>query len=95
MGVPHMTTNRERAEATGAGVTVVHICGGVNTRYQARARRMGHRKWVLIGQPTRVERIAIQRMSRAFAHHRDYKRADVIMCADYYDPIQVCELVRK
>jgi hypothetical protein len=34
-------------------------------------------------------------MSAAFAANRNYKRADVIMWADYYDPVQLCELVRR
>lgn len=42
------------------------------------------------------EAAAIDLMTQAFSVVPGrYKRADVIMVADYYDPIQVCELVRK
>lgn len=37
---------------------------------------------------------AIKRMADAFAEGR-YKRGDVILTADYYDPVQVVELVKK
>lgn len=72
----------------------VHICIGVGKMYQARARRLGCRNWILIGEPTTSYDEAVIDMATAFAAH-DYKRADVIMCADYYEPIRVCELVRK
>lgn len=78
----------------GRSLSSVHICTGVNTRYQARARWEGHRLYQLIGKPTKSYAIAVKRMAAAFAEG-DYKRADVIMWADYYDPEQICELVRR
>jgi hypothetical protein len=36
-------------------------------------------------------------MAKAFAddRHNFYNRADVIMTADWYDPVQICELVNR
>lgn len=73
----------------------VNICTGVNTRYRARARYYGCRNYVLIGTPTKSYKLAIQRMAAAFADNPNYKRADVMVLAEYYDPLMVCELVRR
>ena len=62
--------------------------------YQARGRPCHCRRYVLIGKPTKSYTTAIMRMAAAFDYHL-YKRADVIMTADYYEPIQLCELVRR
>ena len=70
------------------------ICGGVGKRYQARARWPGYRNWRLVGKPTISYRAALRRMAEAFSSGR-YQRADVLMTADYYDPVQLCELVRR
>ena len=72
----------------------IYICQGTNTRFQARARWAGYRHYDLIGKPSKSSTVAIMRMARAFAEH-GYKRADVIMTADYYDPVHICELVRR
>ncbi len=74
--------------ATGA------ICGGVNKRYRARVRSFGCRRWTLIGEPVQSYGFALQRMVEAFGEGGCH-RADVIMWADYYDPVQLCELVRR
>ena len=70
------------------------ICGGVGKRYQARTRGPGFQRWWLIGKPTKSYRVALRRMAEAFSEGTP-KRADVIMWADYYDPEQLCELVRR
>ncbi len=70
------------------------ICFGLNTRYQARARWAGYRRYQLIGKPTRSYRVAVMRMAKAFAT-REYKRADVVFWADYYDPEMLCELMQR
>lgn len=72
----------------------IHICTGTNVRYRARTRWHGFQRYELVGKPTRSYKVAIMRMARAFADNRNVKRADVIMTADYYDPVQLCELVR-
>ncbi len=74
--------------ATGA------ICDGVGKRFQARVRHAGYRRWTPIGKPTKSYRVAVRRMAAAFAEG-GYKRGDVIMWADYYDPEMLCELVKS
>ena len=71
----------------------VWICRGTNVRYRARVRWEGYQRYNLVGPPTRSYRVALIRMAKEFATGR-YKRGDVIMTADYYDPVQVCELTR-
>ena len=70
------------------------ICGGVNVRYQARARWDGFRRYQLIGKPTKSKRVAMRRLAGAMLD-TSYKRGDVLMWADYYEPEQVYELVRS
>lgn len=72
----------------------IHICQGVNVRYRARARWPGYRRYRLIGKATKSYRVALRRMADAFATGK-YHRADVLMSADYYDPVMLCELVRR
>ena len=70
------------------------ICRGTGTRYQARVRNAGSRYWSLSGKPSKSYGVAIKRMAAAFAEG-GYKRADVVMYADYYDALQMCELVSR
>ena len=70
------------------------ICGGVGQRFQARVRWPRYRRWTLVGKPTKSYRVAVRRMATAFSDS-SYMRADVIMWADYYEPVQLCELVRR
>ena len=70
------------------------ICRGTNMQYQARAHWPGDRTYQCVGKPTRSYKVALRRMADAFAT-REYNRADVLMWADYYDPVMLCELVRK
>ncbi len=69
------------------------ICRGVNTRYQARVRFEGFQRYTLVGKPTKSSRVALRRLAEKFATGK-YKRGDVIMWAEYYDPEQIYELVR-
>jgi hypothetical protein len=69
------------------------ICSGVGKWYLARTRDFGCRKWDALGKSTKSYRIALSRMNRAFATGK-FKRADVIMGADYYDPLRLVQLVR-
>jgi hypothetical protein len=72
-------------------VTVLHINRPSSTRFVARVRMRGYRKYQLVGKPTKSKATAIRRMAAEFAKGF-YHRADVICTADYYDPHQVCEL---
>ena len=80
--------HKEYRAATGA------ICGGVGNQYQARTRWHGYRRWDPVGKPTESYAVAVRRMAVAFSKGH-CKRADVIMWAEYYDPVQLCELVRR
>jgi hypothetical protein len=71
----------------------IHICRGTNPRYRARVRRLGCRKYELVGKWTKSNTRALSDMVKAFATGR-YKRADVIYVTDYYDPVVLCELVK-
>ena len=71
------------------------ICSGVGKRYQSRVRFYGHKSYILVGKPTRSYRKALYAMVAEFQRSQLYKRADVLMTADYYDPLQLCELVRR
>lgn len=74
-------------------MSTLHINQPSSTRFQARVRFPGHRKYILIGNPTKSYERAVMRMARAFAT-RQYKRGDVLITADYYDPSVVCEIIR-
>ena len=71
------------------------ICLGTNVRFLARTRWRGYRRYNMAGKPTRSCQIAVMRMAKAFAADSNVQRADVLMTADYYDAVQICELVRK
>ncbi|KKM42277.1 hypothetical protein LCGC14_1563190 [marine sediment metagenome] len=74
----------------------IAICTGSNRRFIARYRWYGCRRYQIVSEH-RSYRVAVKAMAKAFAkpNHSMIKRADVIMTADYYDPVQLCELVRK
>jgi hypothetical protein len=72
--------------------TEIHICRGVGTKYRARVRLYGYRRYRLVGKDRRTFEAALRDLCRAFKPGL-YKRGDVLMSADYYDPIQVVELV--
>lgn len=71
----------------------IWICTGTGVRYYARVRWHGYQKYQLVGNPTKSYHVALVRLAREFATGK-YKRGDVLMSSDYYEPIPVCELVR-
>lgn len=73
-------------------MTVV-ICDGVNRRYAVRVRYSGFRKYELLSTH-RSRRAALRRLADAMASG-SYDRGDVLMSADYYDPVQVWEVMRR
>lgn len=75
------------------GRDVGFICTGVNNRYIVRARWAGYRTYEIKGRH-RSRRAAILAMAKVFADGQ-YKRVDVILTADYYEPTMVCELVQS
>lgn len=78
------------------GTGKLAICTGTNIRFQARTHWRGYQKWNLIGKPSRSKRAAARRMLEAFLDNPGgwVNRADVIMTADYYDPVQLFEMRR-
>jgi len=71
----------------------LHINRGVNVRYCARVRRHGYRKWEPVTSWIKSDTRAIKAAAAAFCDHR-FKRGQVLMIADWYDPIVVCEMSR-
>ncbi len=69
------------------------ICRGTNVRYRARVRYAGQQKYILLGNRTRSARKALRELADAFDTGL-YKRGDVLLEADYYDPVPIYELVR-
>ncbi len=62
--------------------------------YIARVRDAGCRNYRVLGKPMKSYARAIKRMAAAFAAGK-CKRGDVLRVQEYYDPIQVCEMVRR
>lgn len=73
---------------------LVHVHRPSSQRYQARVRYAGHRNYKLVGKPLRSCVKAIMVLAKAMAT-KNYKRGDVLVTADYYDPVQVIEMVRR
>ena len=74
---------------------VGYICQASGQRYIARTRWAGYQKYDIVGKPSKAYAVAVKRMAVAFAASNAVKRADVLLMADYYDPVQLCELVRR
>ncbi|MEX5363470.1 hypothetical protein WCE03_16765 [Pseudomonas guariconensis] len=59
--------------------------------YVAQVRRRGCRNWETLGQPTKSKATAANRAVTLMLAHENYKRARVLFCAEWYDPIVVME----
>ncbi|TAL38890.1 MAG: hypothetical protein EPN97_03335 [Alphaproteobacteria bacterium] len=73
---------------------IIHINRPSSTRFIARVRSVGCRKYKLLGKPTKSYEAAVVRMARTFAKFHHYKRGDVLIVADYYEPQQLVEIKR-
>lgn len=71
----------------------VHICVATGQNYITRVRRNKCRHFVLAGKPTKIREVALRRLADAM-ETGNYKRGDVVLCADYYDPIIQFEMVK-
>ena len=58
--------------------------------YVAQVRKPGHRLWETVGQPTQCKRSSANRAVGAMVD-RDCKRARVLWCCEWYDPVVVME----
>lgn len=74
-------------------MTHIHISRGVNVKYIARVRLPGHRKWSIIGAWTKSRDAAFKSLAKHFVSTQ-WKRGEVLMIADYYDPIVIVEMTR-
>ncbi len=74
----------------------VHICRGTGTFFMARCRRYGARKWSWLGPKRNTEIRALHDMVREWNSAAvNYIEADVMMAADYYEPLTLAALRRK
>jgi hypothetical protein len=73
--------------------TVGWVCRGSGTKYIARAKAHGERKYTILKR-SRSFRAALRALADAFADNRafPYKRGDVLFCQDYYDPMPIVEM---
>ena len=69
----------------------LNICRGMNVQYIPRVRYHGYRKYILLGKYTKSYSTALHRLTKAFETGR-YKRGDVLMITNYYDPVAICEI---
>lgn len=58
--------------------------------YLGQTRRYGHRRWTTIGKPAKTAKAAMVKAVKAM--RQDDKRARVLFCADWYEPMIVMEL---
>lgn len=72
----------------------VSICQGTNQHYVVRVREHGVHKYLVVSYH-RTYRAAIKSLLDKFSKTSTYKRGDVLMLADYCEPVQLCEIVRK
>ena len=74
-------------------MTVVHINQGVNVQYAARVRKPHARKWTLVSELSPSRDTAFVKLSEHFVSEQ-WARGEVIMIADYYDPVPIVEMRR-
>lgn len=72
----------------------VHINRPSTTRYIARVREPGARRYKLVSGKLKRYSSAVRVLAMAFTSG-NYKRGDVIMVADYYDPVVLVEMVKR
>lgn len=59
--------------------------------YYAQVRRRGFRHWETLGQAVHSKTTAANRAVSTMLIREEYKRARVLFCAEWYDPIVVME----
>lgn len=69
------------------------ITRGINREYIARVRAPGCRKYLVV-LTTKCKVRAIRAMA-AWMAKGNYKRGDVLFVSDWYEPVQVIEMVRR
>jgi hypothetical protein len=72
----------------------LHIKRPINPRFVARVRRSGCRRYFVIGRNYRSAESAARTMMRHFLKVHEYKRGDVLMIEDWYEPNMLMEITR-
>lgn len=72
----------------------IHINRPSSTRFIARVRLRGARNYKLVGKPFLAEEMAAKAMIKEFTKGL-YYRGDVLLVADWYDPIVTMEMRRR
>ena len=70
------------------------ICRGTNVRYLARARRYKAQMYTLLGGASRSRAVAWKRLGEAMMTN-NYKQGDLLLLADYYDPVQLYKVTAR
>lgn len=71
-------------------MTRLHIHAPKGT-YVAQVRRRGCRNWETLGKAVCSKTTAAKRAVTTMLMREEYKRARVLFCAEWYDPIVVME----
>ena len=74
-------------------MTHLHVNKGVNRLYGARVRLPGDKKWTVLPGFTKGYDAAFNKLAKAFVNQK-WKRGQVIMMADCYDPVPIVEMRR-
>lgn len=77
------------------GRDIGYICRGTGNHYRIYAHERGGKVYRQVGKPTRSAKVAIRRAGEELLSHQIYNRVAVALCADYYDPAFIYEVVRK
>ena len=67
----------------------IYICRGVNREYISQHKFRGHRTWHTIKKHKSLK-AALRTAAESLAGN--YKRARVLLTADYYDPVVIAEM---
>ena len=74
----------------------LHICRGVNRHFIARCKWPRYRRMNWVGPKRQTEKAALQDMVREWDKCGiPYSYADVVFCADYYEPVVIAALRRN
>lgn len=75
-------------------MTTIHIRRPRKPEFVVRVRRSGARKYEVVIKVRTLES-ATRKLGAAFALRSDCKRGDVLMCEEWYEPVQMVEVVRR
>lgn len=72
---------------------MLHINRPSSTRYVARVRQAGHRKWTVVGDSYQTQGEAVLGLAERFRYTM-WKRGEVLITADCYDPTVIVKMSR-